>query len=45
MTEDFDKQFFEDVGKVSLLLIIGTSLKVRPVSEIVCELIDQDELL
>ncbi|KAH8111052.1 SIR2-domain-containing protein [Phellopilus nigrolimitatus] len=34
LANEFDRQLFDDVKRVDLLLIIGTSLKVRPVSEI-----------
>lgn len=34
LTDDFDDKLLEDREKVDLLLVIGTSLKVAPVSEI-----------
>ncbi|THH09908.1 hypothetical protein EW145_g1697 [Phellinidium pouzarii] len=34
LSNEFDRKIFEDIKSVDLLLIIGTSLKVRPVSEI-----------
>ncbi|KAG8974936.1 NAD-dependent histone deacetylase sir2 [Tulasnella sp. 425] len=34
VTDDFDKCLLEDRGKADLLLVIGTSLKVAPVSEL-----------
>ncbi|KAG8930329.1 NAD-dependent histone deacetylase sir2 [Tulasnella sp. 417] len=34
VTDDFDKYLLEDRGKADLLLVIGTSLKVAPVSEL-----------
>ncbi|KAI5124267.1 hypothetical protein M0805_005116 [Coniferiporia weirii] len=34
LSNEFDKKIFEDIKTVDLLLVIGTSLKVRPVSEI-----------
>ena len=37
MTDDFDKFLAEDRLKVDLLLVIGTSLKVSPVAEILCK--------
>ena len=37
MTDDFDKCLAEDRFKVDLLLVIGTSLKVSPVAEILCK--------
>lgn len=38
VTDDFDKYLLEDHGKVDLLLVIGTSLKVAPVSELLTHL-------
>jgi len=38
LTDDFDRLLFEDHGKVDLLLVIGTSLQVSPVSEILIHL-------
>lgn len=35
--DDFDERLLEDREKVDLLLVIGTSLKVAPVSEILSE--------
>ncbi len=37
LTDDFDKALLEDRPQVDLLLVIGTSLKVSPVSEILSE--------
>lgn len=37
LSHDFDRCLAKDRFKVDLLLIIGTSLKVSPVSEIICE--------
>lgn len=34
LTDDFDKALLEDRPSVDLLLVIGTSLKVSPVAEI-----------
>lgn len=34
VTDDFDKCLLDDRGKADLLLVIGTSLKVAPVSEL-----------
>ena len=34
LTEDFDKALMEDRPAVDLLLVMGTSLRVSPVSEI-----------
>lgn len=36
LTDDFDQALLDDRDKVDLLLVIGTSLKVSPVSEILC---------
>ena len=36
LTDDFDRSLAEDRFKVDLLLVIGTSLKVSPVAEILC---------
>ena len=33
----FDRSLLEDRGQVDLLVIIGTSLKVSPVSDTICE--------
>lgn len=33
----FDRSLLEDRGQVDLLIIIGTSLKVSPVSETICK--------
>ncbi|PSR82593.1 hypothetical protein PHLCEN_2v6026 [Hermanssonia centrifuga] len=38
LTDDFDKALLEDRPQVDLLLVIGTSLKVSPVSEILTHL-------
>ncbi|KAF8801346.1 SIR2-domain-containing protein [Phlegmacium glaucopus] len=38
LTDDFDKYLAEDRFKVDLLLVIGTSLKVSPVAEILSHL-------
>ncbi|KAG8901752.1 NAD-dependent histone deacetylase sir2 [Tulasnella sp. 408] len=38
VTDDFDKCLLEDRGKADLLLVIGTSLKVAPVSELLTHL-------
>lgn len=38
LTDDFDKALLDDRDKVDLLLVIGTSLKVSPVSETLCAL-------
>lgn len=37
LTDDFDNSLAEDRFMVDLLLVIGTSLKVSPVAEILCE--------
>jgi len=37
LTDDFDNSLAEDRFRVDLLLVIGTSLKVSPVAEILCE--------
>lgn len=37
LTDAFDHALEEDRGRVDLLLVIGTSLKVSPVAEILCE--------
>ena len=36
LTDDFDQALLDDRDKVDLLLVIGTSLKVSPVSETLC---------
>ena len=36
LTDDFDKALAEDRDRVDLLLVIGTSLKVSPVAELLC---------
>ena len=33
----FDEAFYKDLAEMDLLLIIGTSLKVSPVSDMICE--------
>ncbi|KAI6167294.1 DHS-like NAD/FAD-binding domain-containing protein [Pisolithus thermaeus] len=38
LSDEFDKALIEDRNKVDLLLVIGTSLKVSPVSEILSHL-------
>lgn len=38
LTDDFDKALLEDRPSVDLLLVIGTSLKVSPVAEILSKL-------
>ncbi|KAF8552715.1 DHS-like NAD/FAD-binding domain-containing protein [Imleria badia] len=38
LTDDFDQALLDDRDKVDLLLVIGTSLKVSPVSEILSHL-------
>lgn len=37
LTDAFEKALLEDRSKVDLLLVVGTSLKVSPVSEILSE--------
>jgi len=37
LSDEFDHRLAEDRFKVDLLLVIGTSLKVSPVAEILCE--------
>lgn len=37
LNDEFDRLFFADRDEVDLLLIIGTSLKVSPVSEILSQ--------
>ncbi|KAJ4479678.1 DHS-like NAD/FAD-binding domain-containing protein [Lentinula edodes] len=37
LTDDFDRSLEEDRDNVDLLLVIGTSLKVAPVADILCE--------
>ena len=39
LNDEFDRLFFADRDEVDLLLIIGTSLKVSPVSEILSQYI------
>lgn len=36
LTDNFDQALLEDREKVDLLLVIGTSLNVAPVSDVVC---------
>lgn len=36
LTDEFDHYLAEDRDKVDLLLVIGTSLNVSPVAEILC---------
>ncbi|KAG9017944.1 NAD-dependent histone deacetylase sir2 [Tulasnella sp. 427] len=38
VTDDFDRCLLEDRGKADLLIVIGTSLKVAPVSELLTHL-------
>ena len=37
LTDDFDNSLAKDRFRVDLLLVIGTSLKVSPVAEILCK--------
>jgi NAD-dependent histone deacetylase SIR2 len=37
LDKSFDECLFKDREEVDLLVIIGTSLKVAPVSEVLCE--------
>lgn len=37
LTDEFDRSLAHDRDKVDLLLVIGTSLKVSPVADILCE--------
>lgn len=37
LTDEFDRLLEEDRNRVDLLLVIGTSLKVSPVAEILCK--------
>ena len=38
LTDEFDQALLDDRERVDLLLVIGTSLKVSPVSETLCAL-------
>jgi NAD-dependent histone deacetylase SIR2 len=38
LDSEFDESLFKDREQVDLLVIMGTSLKVAPVSEVLCEL-------
>lgn len=38
LADDFENALENDRDKVDLLIVIGTSLKVSPVSEILCKL-------
>jgi NAD-dependent histone deacetylase SIR2 len=38
LTDNFDRSLAEDRSQVDLLLVIGTSLKVSPVADILCAL-------
>lgn len=38
LTNDFEDALKDDRGKIDLLMIIGTSLNVAPVSSIFCKL-------
>lgn len=37
MDDQFDHALIEDRNQVDLLIVIGTSLKVSPVAEIICK--------
>lgn len=37
LTDNFDHSLAKDRDRVDLLLVIGTSLKVSPVAEILCK--------
>jgi NAD-dependent histone deacetylase SIR2 len=40
LTDDFDEKLFQDRDKVDLLLIMGTSLNVAPVSDLLSAFCD-----